>query len=376
MKSSLEIRAEIDELRARQREIIARESDAEVDKEELWTIEGRCAEMEAAYHIAAEREAAEMAELRGAAKEPVTKPQGMGRVFAGLPRGEELDIRAALAAGSGSGSYLVPQEWHDTVERVRFERNVLRTAGARVYRTESTHNIPILSAVATAAITGENVAYTAADPTISQVILSAYKYTLKTDVSEELLADTIYPLDSELATATGISFALSEEKDFFTGDGSSKPTGIFNKTADKTVAGATAITKDELIETSYALAREYRNGAAWFMNDKTVMYIAKLKLDVTTSGSTPYFWTDAIGGEPPKLLGYPVYTNSNIAEIAAAAKVICFGNAAYYAIGERGPMVAKRLTLHEYGETFAFSQRLDGKPMAAAAFKVVAMATN
>ncbi len=374
MKDSRQIRAEIDELRAKQREIIARESDAESDKEELWEIEGRCAALEAQYHEVAEIEARDLEEARAMAARTTAPSEAtqMGRVFAALPKGEEFAIRAALTEGSGSGSYLVPQEWHERVERVRFERSVMRQAGARVIRTESTHNIPVLSALATAAITGENVAYTASDPTISQVVLYAWKYTLKTLVSEELLLDAVYPLDEELAYATGVAFGKAEDKDFLTGDGSSKPTGIFNKTADKTLAGTTAITKDELIEILYGLERHYRDGAAWFMHDSTALYVAKLKLDVATSGTTPYFWTDAVGGEPPKLLGYPVYTNSNIATIAASAKTICFGNAEFYVIGERGPMVAKRLTLNEYGDTFAFHQRLDGKPLTTSAFYVAA----
>lgn len=283
------------------------------------------------------------------------------------------DMKMAWSTGSGSGANLVGEEWHEKVEEVRFESNFLRKTGAKVIKTESTHNIPLLSALATAAITGENAAYTASDPTISNVSLSAYKLTLKTAVSEELLADAFYDTPGELAIATGYAFGAGEESYGMTGTGSSQPTGIFNESADKTVAAADAITKDELVETTYGLARRYRDGAIWMMDDTTVLYIAKLKLDVTTSGTLPYYWTDAVGGEPPKLLSYPVYTHSSIADIGASNKVMCFGNPKYYVIGERGPMVSKRLTLDEYSDTFAFNHRIDGKPLTTDAFYVVAM---
>ena len=313
--------------------------------------------------------------LETATAEPAKTETSASDFFRNMQKGTDVELRA-WASNSGSGSYMVPQEWHDSVESYRFQRNFLRQAGAMVVRTESTHNIPVLSALATAAVTAENAAYTASDPTIAQVILYAYKLSLKTVVSEELISDAAYDVGAELARANGLAFGAAEEGYFMTGTGSSQPTGIFNKAADKTLAANNAITKDELIESVYGLSRHYRDGAVWMMDDTTALYIAKLKLDVTTSGTTPYFWTDAVGGEPPRLLGYPVYTQSTIADITTSAKVIAFGNPAYYVIGERGPMQAKRLTLNEYGDTFAFAHRIDGKPLDASAFYVVGMKTS
>lgn len=312
----------------------------------------------------------EIRRLEGLVPSESDEPKGDMREYVkSMNIGEER----ALAAASGSGSYLVPQEWHNSVEEYRFQRNFLRQAGAMVVRTNSTHNIPVLTANGVAAITGENAEYTAVDPTVGQVILYAYKITQKVPVSEELLADAAYDVSALLARSVGIGFGAAEEKYFLTGTGSSQPTGIFNKTADKTTATQAVITKDELIESVYGLARHYRDGAVWMMNDATALAIAKFKLDVTTSGTTPYFWTDSVGGEPPQLLGYPVYTNSNIATYAAGNKAICFGNPQYYVIGERGDMTAKRLQLNEYSDTFAFNHRIDGKPLDPAAFYVVAL---
>ena len=369
MKTYDQVQGELSELRARQREIagVASPSDSEIN--ELLKIEGR---VDVLSELANDLHALEVENARNAVSFDVTAGNS-GASFRDMPRNTDFDIRNALAEGSGSGSYLVPQEWHTSVEEYRFQANRLRAAGVQIIKTESTHNIPVLSALATAAVTGENVGYTESDPTIAQVIMSAYKYTLKTAVSEELLADSVYPIDSMLARATGLAFGAAEEKDMLVGNGSSKITGIFNKSADKTLASVSAITTDELVETLFSLAQQYHNGAYWMMNASTALYVAKIKEAVTTSGSTPYWWTNASAGTPATLLGFPVIMNSNIPGIAAAAKVICFGNPSMYVLGERGPLVAKRLVLSEYGDTFAFNQRLDGKPMDAAAFQVVAM---
>lgn len=349
----------------------AKRENRELDSLENSAFENLRGKVEAYQNLANDMRDAEIESLRSII-EP--KDTTAGSSFRDMPRGAEFDIRNSLAAGSGSGSYLVPQEWHKQVEEYRFQRNALRGAGVQVIQTESTHNIPVLSALATAAVTAENAAYTASDPTVSQVILGAYKYSLKTPVSEELLADSAYPVDAMLARATGLAFGAAEEKDMLVGDGSGKITGIFNKTADKTLAGTTATTKDELIEVVFSLAQQYHSGAYWMMNPSTALLIAKLKLDVTTSGTTPYFWLDGAQGTPATLLGFPVLLNTNIAAATAGNKAICFGNPSMYTLAERGPMVAKRLQLTEYGDTFAFNARLDGKPLDAAAFKVVAMA--
>jgi HK97 family phage major capsid protein len=365
--------ARADEYKRAAEDILARAKaeGRELDAVENASFEQLRGKIEEAQKTANELRDAEITRLQGlVAPQPETKDKGGVRE---LLRSMHIGEERTLLVGSGGGSYLVPQEWHNSVEAYRFQRNFLRQTGAMVVRTESTHNIPVLTANGAAAIVSENAEYTAVDPTVSQVILYAYKLTQKVPVSEELLADSAYDVAALTARSVGIGFAAAEEKYFLVGTGSSQPTGIFNKTADKTTATQAVITKDELIESVYGLARHYRDGAVWMMNDATALAIAKFKLDVTTSGTTPYFWTDAVGGEPPKLLGYPVYTNSNIATYAAGNKAICFGNPSMYVIGERGPMATKRLQLNEYSDTFAFNHRIDGKPLDPAAFYVVAL---
>jgi HK97 family phage major capsid protein len=369
----LEIKAQIDELAAKQRELTeSADEPSDAVKEQVLILQGKIAALNEVLGEALQREQEELQTLKSKAVE-IGGDAKLGRVFAAMPRGEELEIRAALTEGSGSGSYLVPQEWHERVEEARFEAAVMRSAGATVIKTSSTHNVPVLTATGTAGFSAENAAYTGADPSVNPVVLGAYKLTYKTVITEELLEDSAYPVDQMLARAVGYAFGLAEDAAFMTGTGTNQPTGIFNKTADLTFAGTTAITTDELVSIPYTLGRPYRDGACWFLNDQTLLYIAKMKVPVQTSGTTPYFWTDAAGGQPPRLLGYPVYTSSAIATIGAGAKVICFGNPAFYLIGERGPLVAKRLQLQEYGDTFAFAQRIDGKPEVTGAFAVAAM---
>ena len=237
--------------------------------------------IEATQAIANELKNAEIDRLTGLAADDQSHHSEVakGGDFRDMAMGVELElIKDALAEASGSGSYLVGQEWASRVAEYRFQRNFLREAGAQVIATSTTHDIPILTANGAADITAENAVYTAVDPTIANVVLKAYKFTQKIPVSEELLSDAMYDLPGLLARSVGIGFAAAEEKYFMVGTGTAQPTGIFNKAADATLAGTTAITKDELIAAVYSLARQYREGAAWMMNDSTVLLIADLSV--------------------------------------------------------------------------------------------------
>ena len=109
-------------------------------------------------------------------------------------------------------------------------------------------------------------------------------------VSEELLADNAYDLETFLINAFGRAIANAEEEAFLTGDGSSKPTGIFHATkggqVGVTAASATAITADEVIDLVYKLKRPYRTNAVFVTSDSTLAAtaagITEENIDMTT----------------------------------------------------------------------------------------------
>jgi len=377
---------QIIDLETQQRDIVVEgETPSNEDRDQIKKLEGSL------DILRAQKDFAHKDEVEAAKKTatPIVGNKGEELDFRTMAKGDEYDIqffrsakhrktpekhikeaRAALQSDATPGSILVDEEWSAIVEKVRFERNFMRSVGAKVITTSTTHNIPVLTALGTAAIVGERTAYTTGDVTWENVVLNAYKLTHKTPVSEELLADAAYDVAGELAEAIGLTLAAGEEQLFLTGTGSSEPTGIFNKTADKTVAAAAAVTNDELIDIVYGLPRHYRREAIWAFNDLTVAEIAKAKLTVTTSGTLPYFWSDSERGEPSRLLGFPVETSSNIAQLGTGNKFVCFFNPLFYLIGERGPINVKRLQLDEHSDTFAWNQRIDGKPLDENAFYV------
>ena len=112
--------------------------------------------------------------------------------------------------------------------------------------------------------------------------IGAYKVGTMIKVSEELLNDSVFDLESYIAKEFARRIGAKEEEAFFTGDGSGKPLGILAATGGAetgvTAASSTAVTADELMDLFYSLKSPYRKKAVWVLNDSTIKAVRK---DVT-----------------------------------------------------------------------------------------------
>jgi len=179
-------------------------------------------------------------------------------------------------------------------------------------------------------------------------------------VTEELLYDNAFNLESYIIDQFGKAISNAEEDAFLNGDGQHKPTGMLQTAqVGLTTAGAT-ITADELISLVYTLKRPYRRNAAFIVNDQTLSVIRKFKDD-----NQAYIWQPSYqAGEPDRLLGYAVYTSPFVPTIAAGNTVLAFGDFSYYNIGDRGTRSMQELKELFAGNGmvgFVMKERVDGK---------------
>ncbi len=285
------------------------------------------------------------------------------------------EVLNALQEGTDSeGGYLVPDEFERTLVQALEEENIFRSLAKLITTSSGDRKIPIVSAHGSAAWIDEEGAYTESDEAFGQVSVSAYKLGTLIKISEELLNDSVFDLQSYIATEFARRIGAKEEESFFVGDGNGKPTGIFAANGGGqvgvTTAGATAITVDELIDLFYSLKSPYRKKAVWVMNDATVKAIRKLK-----DGQGQYLWQPSItAGTPDTILNRPVYTSSYVPTLAASAKTIAFGDFGYYWVADRQARSFKRLN-ELYAATgqvgFMATQRVDGKLILPEAIKVL-----
>lgn len=289
-------------------------------------------------------------------------------------RPEVLD---ALQIGTDSeGGFLVPDEFERTLVEALQEENIFRTLAHVIQTSSGDRKIPVATTKGTASWVDEEGLIPESDDAFGQVSISAFKLATMLKVSEELLNDSAFNLESYIATEFARRIGSREEESFFIGDGAGKPTGVFAAVGGAelgvTTASATAITADEIIDLFYSLKSPYRKKAVFVTNDATVKAIRKLK-----DNQGQYLWQPSItAGAPDTILNRPVKTSAYVPVIASESKPIAFGDFQYYWIADRQGRSFKRLN-ELYAPTgqvgFMASQRVDGKLILPEAIKVLQM---
>lgn len=306
----------------------------------------------------------------GAKDEPDDKPGIASKAYKtafwdSIRKRNWYDVQNVLEVGTdANGGYLVPDEYEKTLVQALADENFFRSL-AHVIQTDSgTHTIPIVASHGTASWMEENGLYPESDDTFDQITLSAYKLGTAIKVSEELMNDSVFDLQSYISTEFARRIGAAEEEAFLVGDGQKKPEGVFTKV--KATEGATTeiantnITFDEIMDVFHSLRSVYRNRAVWILNDSTVKALRKIK-----DGNGNYIWQPSVvAGQPDTILNRPYRTSIYAPELAAGNVPILFGDFSYYWIADRQGRSFKRLSeLYAANGQIGFlaSERVDGK---------------
>ena len=269
------------------------------------------------------------------------------------------------------GGYLVPEEYDRRLIQTLSEENIMRRLG-HVITTSGEHKINIAATKPAAAWIEEGGALQFSDATFAQILLDAHKLHVAIKVTEELLYDSAFNLESYIIEQFGKALANAEEDAFLNGTGVGQPLGLFAEVGGGHVAGtlSAALKADDVLGLIYELKRPYRKNASFIMNDKTVAQIRKFK-----DNNGAYIWQPSYqAGEPDRILGYSVHTSEYVPENA-----IAFGDYSYYNIGDRGTRSFKQLTeLFAGNGMFGYvaKERVDGKLILPEAVQILKLKTE
>lgn len=269
------------------------------------------------------------------------------------------------------GGYLVPEEYDRRLIQTLSEENIMRRLG-HVITTSGEHKINIAATKPAAAWIEEGGALQFSDATFAQILLDAHKLHVAIKVTEELLYDSAFNLESYIIEQFGKALANAEEDAFLNGTGVGQPLGLFAETGGGHVAGtlSAALKADDVLGLIYELKRPYRKNASFIMNDKTVAQIRKFK-----DNNGAYLWQPSYqAGEPDRILGYSVHTSEYVPENA-----IAFGDYSYYNIGDRGTRSFKQLTELFAGNGmigYVAKERVDGKLILPEAVQILKLKTE
>jgi len=262
---------------------------------------------------------------------------------------QEIPEQRDLVAGTGNvGGFTVPTTLVETLYQKLFDDSAILQAGPTILRTASgeTLKLPRLTSLVVTpagAAFNQSMAKVAeagpiieGEPRFDQVQLDAYKYAQYTQVSRELVEDSVLDIETLLGQVLGRNLSNFIGYDLTLGTGTGEPRGVRtlvpsgNKITGATgVSGAPNTTDfDQFFDVIAKLKPGYRRNAKWLVNDASSFTLRKLKM-----GSV-YAWEPNLqtAGAPDTFLGYPLLTDPNMPTFSTTAGVsVLFGDfSAYY----------------------------------------------
>jgi HK97 family phage major capsid protein len=263
-----------------------------------------------------------------------------GRAFNQRVLDRALDEYRAMTAGTGaSGGYMVPLYMDPSFSVTGTGAyNPIRDVATVKQITTLTYNGSNAAQV-TAAILGENVAYSDNTPTVAQIQLPTYKYGAYIPASFEAFED-IDTLASDVAMLFSDAKYNLEATQFETGSGSA-PHGVVTDVTAITASrvapatGGTFVVGD-LYKVHSALPPRYRRGPsqnrAWSMSVNIIDTVRQF----ATANNYHAFLTDLSNGQPPQLLGDSLIEASTMStSVTTGQNILLFGDFSKFLIIDR-----------------------------------------
>jgi HK97 family phage major capsid protein/HK97 family phage prohead protease len=233
------------------------------------------------------------------------------------------EVRALTVSTDSAGGFTVPDDFKKEMVKNLVLFSPIRQAARVSQAVGSEILLPVRSGNLTAAWVSETAARPATQPTYGQVKLTVHEMACYVDVSNQLLEDSAFQMESELAADFGEEFGRLEGATFLNGTGTGQPKGLLTETLAEVSSGAAAaITSDGLIDLFHSLPSFYAQNATWGMNRATISAVRKLK-----DGAGRYIWNEPISqGNPATILGRPVIEMPDLPNVAAGDNPIVFGD--------------------------------------------------
>ncbi|WP_292052140.1 phage major capsid protein [Brevundimonas sp. UBA5866] len=157
--------------------------------------------------------------------------------------------------------------------------------------------------------------------------------------SYELELDSVFNMEALLGELIGERLGRIANRQLTVGSGSNAPHGIVTASGlGHTSAATGAITFDDLLDLEHSVNAAYRKAPSvgYMFNDQTLKTLRKLK-----DNEGRYIWQqgDVKAGVPGTLNGHTYHINDDMADIAAGAKALLFGDLKKYWVRKVGSPV-------------------------------------
>jgi len=241
---------------------------------------------------------------------------------------DDIERKALYESDDTLGGYYAPEEYVADLIKSVTEISPLRSI-ARV-RTTSNRGIEIPKRTGQFAATFVNETATRSETTGYQTGLmqiDAHELYALVDISQALLEDSAFDLESEMTTEFGEQFAKREGTAFIAGNGVGQPQGITDSGAGVATVNSgsgTALTANGLLDLMYSIKSDYMTNANFVMNRSSLA--AVLKLEDTEGQKIFVQGMSYVGAAPSTILGKPYILAEDMPNVGSSAKPVAYGD--------------------------------------------------
>lgn len=239
------------------------------------------------------------------------------------------------------GGYLVSAEMDNTITKEITEISAIRSiARVRTIGAKSL-NVPVRDGIPTATYEGEAESGGEDTSTYRNETLTAFRQTVTIPITQDMLMDSSFDMQSEIMQDAGESFAQGEGSGFVVGTGFKQPEG-FTVNADvlanaRTSAVSATIGFDDMMNLTGDLKTGYN--PVYVLNRTTLAFLRTLK-----GGDGHPLWMPGMNGMVMNTInGFPYLIANDMPDIASGSISVAFGDFARgYTIVDRTGMSVVR----------------------------------
>lgn len=292
-----------------------------------------------------------------------------------LPEGLHTEVKTTLQVrDEDAAGITAPPEFVNEMLKGVIEFSPVRQL-ARVRPTSANSiTLPKRTGTFSAQWTGEGQAISeTAGLAYGKEQIPTHELTALVDVTNQLLADSMYNLDAELRSEAAEQFGVAEGTAFISGTGVGRPEGILQAADVSETVTATndTLAGDDFLSIYYDLKDVYARNGSWLLNRAIVKAARQLK-----DGNSQYIWAPGLGAaEPATILNRPYYEATDMASaVADDADVAIFGDIRRaYTVVDRAGMSVQRDPYTQKAASnstrFVFDRRVGGQVVLAEAVR-------
>lgn len=280
-----------------------------------------------------------------------------------------------------NGGYLVPNGFLNEIIKNMVEITPFRKFARVIPTTKKAVDVNKRTTEPTAYWTGEGESTTETQSKYGSEELPTHKLTAEIHITDEMLGDAAFNMESEINSDAAEQFAKAEGTAFITGNSVKKPEGILTNSSVGAYASgiADALAGDPFFEiqgefkTGYVMDSRLR----WMFNAKTLwQHIRTLK-----DGTGQYLLQTGLKlGVPNMVAGRQYIIAPDMPDVAAGTYPVALGDwrAGYYILDRKTmTMIRDPYTQASAGKVvFYFKRRVGGQVVKAEAIKKMKVATT